>query len=87
MKLNIKYFAFTCGLIAGAGLFILTWWILIARGVGTGKPTVIGMVFKGYNLSPIGSLIGFAWAFAVSFLGGAFFALIYNSLIKRVESK
>ena len=29
MKLNIKAFALTRGLIWGIGLFLLTWWIIV----------------------------------------------------------
>jgi hypothetical protein len=31
MRLNIKAFALTCGLIWGFGLFLLTWWIHLYR--------------------------------------------------------
>jgi hypothetical protein len=32
MKLNVKAFALTCGLVWGLGLFILTWWIIAFGG-------------------------------------------------------
>ena len=79
MKLRVKAFALTSGLVAGAGLFVLTWWMIIAHGGGDGQSTVIGAVYKGYNLSPTGSLIGFVWAFVTGLFFGGLFSLIYNA--------
>jgi len=47
MKLNIKAFAVTCGLIWGFGVFALTWWIMAFNGP-TGEVTVIGKIFGGW---------------------------------------
>lgn len=79
MKLNIKAFALTAGLFAGVGLFLVTWWIIIFEGA-THDPTIIGMVYRGYNISPLGSIIGLVWAFCDFFIGGAIFAWLYNLL-------
>jgi hypothetical protein len=86
MKLNIKAFTLTFGLVWGFGLFFLTWWIIAFDGV-TGKSTFIGQVYRGYNISPIGSLIGLIWAFADGAIGGAIFAWLYNALVDRCSSK
>jgi hypothetical protein len=79
MRLNIKAFALTCGIIWGLGLFALTWW-MIAFGGATGEQTLIGRVYLGYRVSPVGSLIGLIWAFADGLIGGAIFAWLYNTL-------
>jgi hypothetical protein len=79
MKLNIKAFALTCGILWGLGLFFLTWW-LIAFGGSTGQPTLIGNVYLGYTISPIGSVIGLVYAFFDALIGGAIFAWLYNKL-------
>ena len=78
MKLNIKAFAFTCALLWGAMLFCITWWIILFDGA-TGDPTLIGAVYRGYCVSPIGSLIGLAWGLVDGFIGGAIFAWLYNT--------
>ena len=83
MKLNIKAFALTCGVIWGIGLFVITWWIIAFDGA-TGEPTLIGLVYRGYRISPIGSLIGLLWAFADGLVGGAIFAWLYNLCINRI---
>ena len=77
MKLNVKAFALTCGLVFGFGLFFLTWWIIAFDGA-TGEATFIGRIYRGYTVSPSGSLIGFCWAFADWLIGGALFAWLYN---------
>jgi hypothetical protein len=59
MKLNVKAFALTCGIIWSIGLFLLTWWVIFFEGT-TGEPTIIGQVYRGYNVSPAGSLMGFS---------------------------
>jgi hypothetical protein len=80
MKLNIKAFSLAFGLIWGLGLFCLTWWIIAFDGA-TGEATIIGQVYRGFNISPTGSLIGLVWAFADGAIGGAIFAWLYNSFV------
>jgi hypothetical protein len=46
MKLNVKTFALTCGLVFGFGLFFITWWIITLDGA-TGEVTFIGRVYVG----------------------------------------
>lgn len=82
MKIDVKAFALTCGSIAGAFLFLLTWWLIDFEGI-TNDPLFIGRVYRGYNLSPLGSLIGFCWAFVDGLIGGAIFAWLYNWLSNR----
>jgi len=82
MKLNVKAFALTSGLVWGLGLFMLTWWIIAFGGGATGETTLIGRVYLGYRISPVGSIIGLVWAFADGLVCGAVFAWLYNKLTK-----
>ena len=84
MKLNVKAFALTCGLVWGTALFLLTWWTIAFDGV-TGEPTLIGRLYRGYSISPAGSFIGLAWGFADGLIGGAIFAWLYNLLSRRTQ--
>ena len=77
MKLNVKAFALACGIIWGLGLFILTWWIIAFDGA-TGEPTLIGKCYRGYTISPIGSVISLAWGSVDGQVDGAVFAWLYN---------
>ena len=86
MKLNVKSFALTCGLICGVGLFMLTWWFIAFEGA-TGEATWIGKIYHGYSISPAGSIIGFAWAFVDGLITGAIFAWLYNFVSARRLSK
>lgn len=82
MKLNIKAFALTFGLVWGFGLLLITWWIIAFDG-STGESMFIGRVYRGYSISPAGSLIGLAWALPDGIIGGAIFAWIYNLIVTR----
>ena len=77
MKLNVKAFALTVGLVWGIGLFCLTWWVILFEGA-TGEITLVGKLYRGYCISPIGSFIGLGWAFIDGVIGGAIFAWLYN---------
>jgi len=79
MKLNIRAFAITCALVWGGGLLLLTWWIMLFEGP-TRVPTFIGMIYRGYNISFTGSLVGLLWGLADGLIGGAIFAWLYNRL-------
>jgi hypothetical protein len=82
MKLNVKSLSITCGLVWGVGLFLLTWWIILLEGA-TGEATLIGRVYLGYSISPIGSVIGFLWALVDGLIIGAIFAWLYNRMSRR----
>lgn len=80
MKLNVKAFSLTCAIIWGLAIFGLTWWVIAFNDVEgiSADGTLIGSLYRGYSVSPIGSLIGLAWAFLDGLIGGAIFALVYN---------
>ena len=84
MKINIKAFALTCGIVWGIALFGLTWWIIMFEGV-THEVTLIGRLYRGYSISPLGSLIGLVWGFFDALIGGAIIAWLYNLLAARFK--
>jgi len=86
MRLNVKAFALTCGLVWGIGLFFLTWWIIAFDGA-TGEPTLIGRLYRGYSISPAGSFIGLVWAFVDGVIIAAIFAWLYNLIAARTSGK
>jgi hypothetical protein len=85
MRLDVKGFSLTCALVWGLGLPLLTWWIMAFDGAST-DPTWLGRVYRGYNLTFTGSLIGAAWAFIDGLIGGGLFAWLYNRLEDRILS-
>jgi hypothetical protein len=86
MKLNVWAFGITCALIGGLGLFALTWWIIAFDGQ-TGEATTFGRIYRGYNISALGSVIGLLWATADGFIAGVVFAWLYNLLADRTGAK
>jgi hypothetical protein len=84
MRINIKAFALTCGLLWCVVLFLITWWVMLLDGA-TGEPTLIGKCYRGYNISPLGSVVGGIWALGDGLIGGAVFAWVYNTLAERFE--
>ena len=86
MKLNMKAFALTCGVIWGFGLFFLTWWIIAFEG-STGEPALIGRLYRGYSISPAGSIIGLVWALFDGMIFGVIFAWLYNLISGRLINR
>lgn len=87
MKLNVLALGLACGLIWGLGLFIITWWIIAFDGPQPGETLVLGRIYRGYELTTIGSIIGLAWGFFDGFIGGVIFAWLYNLLAGRVGQR
>ncbi len=81
MKLNVKAFALACGLLWGASLFLLTWWVILWEGF-THDLLVIGHIYRGYNVSAVGSVIGLGYAFVDGYIGGLILAWLYNMFTK-----
>ena len=86
MKLNVKAFAITVSLIGGIGLFLLTWWVILFEGA-TGTRTIIGVVYRGYCISPLGSIIGLVWGLVDGLIGGAIFAWLYNLMVSMFSKQ
>ncbi len=82
MELNKKAFGLTSGLVFGTGLFLFTWWVILFDGV-TRDPTLIGMLYRGYNISPTGSFIGLAYGMVDGTIFGAVFAWLYNLILSK----
>lgn len=79
MKLDVKALGLTLGILWGAGVFIMTWWILLTGGAG-GAPSLLERIYLGYHITPLGSVIGLIWAAIDGFIGGALIAWVYNKL-------
>jgi hypothetical protein len=80
-RLNAVTTGLVTGLLAGLAVFVATNWLVLKGGRVVGPHlALLGQYFIGYRMSFVGSLIGFAWAFAVGFLAGAAVVWIYNRL-------
>ncbi len=72
MKLNTKAFALTCGIFWALSVFVITWWVIVFYG-STRAPTFLAWFYFGYNISPLGSVIGLVWGFFDGLISGAVF--------------
>ncbi len=86
MKLNLRAFALATGIWWGAWLFLLVWW-LIATGASGADVGMLGQLYPGYAISPIGSLVGLVWGFACGLISGAVLAWLYNALAGRLGTE
>ncbi|MDH3700049.1 MAG: bacteriophage holin [Alphaproteobacteria bacterium] len=86
MTLNVRAFAIASAIIWGVGVFILTWWLIVLGDVAA-APTLLERAYVGYDFTPLGSLIGLAWAAADGLVGGALFAWLYNAVAARLSPR
>lgn len=82
MKLNVKALALTAGILWGLSVFLITWWIIIFDGAST-DPIFISKIYRNYQLTPLGSVIGLLWGFVDGLLAGAIFGWVYNCMAGR----
>lgn len=89
MRLNAAIHGVVFGLIAGVGLFVATNWLILKGGPPSteGDPIIgpnlvlLNQFFIGYDMTFVGSIIGFAYAFAVGFIVGFLIAQVYNWIV------
>jgi hypothetical protein len=79
LRMDATIWAMTAGLLCGLGLFIATNWLLLQGGHRVGEHLgLLGNYFIGYRVTFLGSLIGFAYAFAIGFAATWIFVRVYN---------
>ena len=82
MKLNIKAFAIAVAVVWGLGIFIGTWWVILLDGASN-EMTSLGHIYRGYTITPLGSVIGMVWGLLDGLIAGAIFAWLYNFISAR----
>ena len=79
--LNTKILGLSLGLLFGLAIFIATNWLVIKGGKVVGPHLqLLSQYFIGYRVSFFGSLIGFAYGFAVGTFSGSLIGWIYNKI-------
>lgn len=81
MKLDVKAFALSLGLLWAVGVFLLAM-LDASLGFGTQWVALIATVYKGYGPGLTGALAGMPWAFIDAFIGALLWAWLYNRLAK-----
>ena len=95
LRLNSRSLALFLGLLCGLGLFVATNWLIIKGGPmgADGEPVVgptlslLGQYFIGYEVTFVGSLVGFVWAFGVGALVGWLTGLCYNWIVATSDAR
>lgn len=82
MMLNVKAFAIAVAVVWGLGIFIGTWWIILLDGASSDM-TSLGYIYRGYTITPVGSVIGMTWGLVDGLIGGAILAWLYNLIAAR----
>lgn len=86
MKINVKAFALATGFTWGVNWFALTWWLILQEGI-TREVTLIGRIYRGFTISPVGSLIALGYGFVDGFLLGLLTSYLYNILRPRLTNQ
>lgn len=81
MKLNLKAFALTTAILAGAGSFALN---LLSVLTGFAKEffELIAPFHPGYTHTLVGALISTFWMFIYGLIVGVLFSSLYNAFLK-----
>lgn len=85
-RLNSVALGITLGIVLGAGLFLLTWWVILIRTQSVFLNGIHEFLF-GYSVSPAGSFVGLLWGVFYGFILGYVIAIVYNQVNRVLESK
>jgi hypothetical protein len=88
LRLNAAVQGVVSGIIAGLGVFVATNWLVLKGGDVVGPHlSLLGQFFIGYQVSFLGSLIGFAYGSVLGFFVGYSVARIYNWIVDLRQGK
>jgi hypothetical protein len=88
LRLNAIVHGVVTGLLAGLSLFIATNLLIVKGGTVVGPHlSLLGQYFVGYQVTFVGSLIGFAYAFVLGFLVSYGLATLYNHFVHLHEQR
>lgn len=82
LRLNGRAWGIASGLLLGGGLFIATMVLVLRGGPNAGRHlSLLGVFFPGYQVSFVGAIIGFVYAFVVGYALGRLVGGVYNRLV------
>ncbi len=64
-----------CGVLSSFAMWMSTWYMLI-RDRGQAFAQMVRIVYRGYEISPRGCVMGALWGFADGFISGAVVTLL-----------
>ena len=88
LRMDATIWGITAGLLCGLGLLVATVILVMQGGEQVGKHlNLLGHYFPGYSVSYVGSLLGFAYAFAAGFIVTWMFVSVYNLVAQKRGGK
>jgi len=85
MKLNVKAFALSAGVVCGLVIFLMTDISLLQGGTGTNLSR-LSHFYYGYSFSFVGSIIGLIWGFVTAFVAAWIFSILYNAFCGKKQA-
>ncbi len=83
MKLKPFALGLSLGIVWGGALFITTW---LSYFTGYGKlflDALVGSIYPGYTISPVGSFLGLVYGFVDLLIMGILVGWIYSRFVKE----
>jgi len=88
LRLNATINGVVLGLAIGFVIFIATIWLVLKGGAVVGPNlSLIGQFFIGYDVTLVGSIIGFGYGFFTGFIFGYIVSTVYNWILDLIEKK
>lgn len=82
LRLNATINGVVAGALCGLAIFLATNWLILKGGPVVGPHlALLGHFFVGYQVTFVGSLIGFGYGFVVGFAVGWSVSWLYNRLL------
>jgi hypothetical protein len=82
IRLNAIIHGVVFGLVTGTIILIATLWLVIKGGPVVGPHLgLLNQFFYGYEVTYVGSLIGFGYGFLTGFIIGYLVAFLYNWIV------
>jgi len=88
LNLNATILGLVAAIVTGFGIFAATNWLVLKGGAVVGPHLVLlNQFFPGYDVTFVGSLIGFAYGSVCGFITGYLVASVYNGVADLREMR
>jgi len=82
VRIHSGVLALVCGILGGAGLFLMTVWLLIRGGPRVGAHLqLLSHYFYGYSVTWGGSVVGLVYGIIVGGVAGWVIGTVYNGVV------
>lgn len=81
-RLNARAWGIAVGLLFGGGLFLATIVLVVKGGANVGAHLgLLSNYFPGYDVTVVGSFVGFVYAFVLGYGTGRVIGSVYNRMV------